>query len=232
MLERLVEKAYYYFLDGYSGYNHITVDPQDQEKTAFICPFGIFAYKKKMSFGLCNAPVTFHRCMLAIFTDFVENFIKVFMDDLLVFGSTFDSCLENLDVVLKRCVETNLVLNWGKCHFMITEGIVLGHKISERGIEVDKAKVEIIERLPPPTNVKGIRSFLGHAGFYRRFIKDFSKIAKPLYNLLNKDTVFEFDQNFVEAFECLKKKLTTAPVVTALDWISILSLCVMLVTMQ
>ena len=185
-----------------------------------------------MSFGLCNAPVTFHRCMLAIFTDFVENFIKVFMDDLLVFGSTFDSCLENLDVVLKRCVETNLVLNWGKCHFMITEGIVLGHKISERGIEVDKAKVEIIERLPPPTNVKGIRSFLGHAGFYRRFIKDFSKIAKPLYNLLNKDTVFEFDQNFVEAFECLKKKLTTAPVVTALDWISILSLCVMLVTMQ
>jgi len=191
-----------------------------------------FCIQKKMSFGLCNAPVTFHRCMLAIFTDFVENFIKVFMDDLLVFGSTFDSCLENLDVVLKRCVETNLVLNWGKCHFMITEGIVLGHKISERGIEVDKAKVEIIERLPPPTNVKGIRSFLGHAGFYRRFIKDFSKIAKPLYNLLNKDTVFEFDQNFVEAFECLKKKLTTAPVVTALDWISILSLCVMLVTMQ
>ena len=86
------------------------------------------------------------------------------------------------------------MLNWEKCHFMVTEGIVLGHNISERGMEVDKAKVEIIEKLPQPTNVKGIRSFLGHAEFYRRFIKDFSKIAKPLCNLLNKDTPFNFDK--------------------------------------
>jgi len=101
---------------------------------------------------------------------------------------------------------------------MVTEGIVLGHKISERGIEVDRAKVEIIEKLPPPTNVKGIRSFLGHAGFYRRFIKDFSKIAKPLCNLLNKDTTFTFDEECVKSFECLKERLTTAPVITASDW--------------
>jgi len=105
--------------------------------------------------------------MLVIFADLVGNSIEVFMDDFSVFGSTFDSCLKNLDVVLRRCVETNLVLNWEKCHFMVTEGIVLGHKIFECGIEVDKAEVEIVEKLPPPTNVKGIRSFLGHAGFYR-----------------------------------------------------------------
>ena len=98
----------------------------------------------------------------------------------------FESCLENLNVVLKRCVDTNLVLNWEKCHFMVTEGVVLGHKISSKGIEVDRAKVEMIEKLPPPVNVKGIRSFLGHVGFYRRFIKDFSKVAKPLSNLLVK----------------------------------------------
>jgi len=115
-------------------------------------------------------------------------------------------------------VETNLVLNLEKCHFMVTEGIVLGHKISERGIEVDRAKVEIIEKLPPPTNVKGIRSFLGHAGFYRRFIKEFSKIAEPLCSLLNKDTTFEFDKECEKTFECLKKKLTTAPIITVPDW--------------
>ena len=171
-----------------------------------------------MPFGLCNALTTFQRCMLAIFADLIENCIKFFMDGFSVFGSTFDACLENLDLVLQRCVEINLVLNWEKCHFMVTEGIVLGHKIFERGIEVDKTKVEIIEKLPPPTNVKGIRSFLGHAGFYRRFIKDFSKIAKPLCNLLNKETIFKFDQECVKVFECLKEKSTTAPVITAPDW--------------
>ncbi|KAK1614414.1 hypothetical protein QYE76_019931 [Lolium multiflorum] len=126
---------------------------------------------------------------------------KVFMDDFSVYGNSFDNCLRNLDKVLQRCEETNLVLNWEKCHFMVNEGIVLGHKISERGIEVDRAKVEAIEKMPYPRDVKGIRSVLGHAGFYRRFIKDFSKISKPLTNLLQKD-----------------KALTTAPVVEPPDW--------------
>jgi len=217
MLERLAGKAYYCFLDGYSGYNQIVVDPEDQEKTAFTCPFGVFAYRK-MSFGLCNAPATFQRCMLVIFSDLIEKCIEVFMDDFSVFGSTFDDCLENLDTVLKRCVETNLVLNWEKCHFMVKEGIVLGHRISGKGIEVDKAKVEVIEKLPPPTNIKGVRSFLGHAGFYRRFIKDFSKIAKPLCNLLNKDTSFHFDNDCMIAFNYLKEKLISAPIITAPNW--------------
>nr|KYP59984.1 Retrovirus-related Pol polyprotein from transposon 17.6 [Cajanus cajan] len=166
MLERLAGQAYYCFLDGYSGYNQIVVDLEDQEKTAFTCPFGVFAYRK-MPFGLCNAPATFQRCMLVIFSDLVEKSIEVFMDDFSVFGSSFDECLTNLEVVLRRCLETNLILNWEKCHFMVTEGIVLGHKISHKGIEVDPAKVEVIEKLPPPINVKVIRSFLGHVGFYR-----------------------------------------------------------------
>jgi len=224
MLERLAGKAYYCFLDGYSGYNQIVVDPEDQEKTAFTCPFGVFAYRK-MPFGLCNAPATFQRCMLAIFLDLIEKCIEVikkcievFMDDFFVFGATFEDCLENLDTVLKRYVETNLVLNWEKCHFMVKEGIVLGHRISGKGIEVDKAKVEVIEKLPPSTNIKGVRSFLGHADFYRRFIKDFSKIAKPLCNLLNKDTSFHFDNDCMIAFKCLKEKLISAPIITAPNW--------------
>ena len=135
--------------------------------------------------------------MMTIFANMVEKSIEVFMDDFFVFGSSFECCLSNLERVLERCEETNLVLNWEKCHFMVKEGIVPGHKISAKGIEVDEAKIDVIEKLPPPVNVKGIRSLLGHAGFYRRFIKDFSKIAKPLSNLLNKDTAFIFDE------ECL-----------------------------
>ena len=101
------------------------------------------------------------------------------MDDFTVYGGSFQECLKNLETVLQRCSENNLVLNWEKCHFLVREGIVLGHLVFERGIEVDKAKVNVIAKLPHPVNVKGIQSFLGHAGFYRRFIKDFSKIAKP-----------------------------------------------------
>ena len=106
------------------------------------------------------------------------------MDDFSVYGTTFDHCLENLDRVLQRCQEKDLILNWEKCQFMVREGIVLGHLVSERGIKVDKAKIEVIEQLPPPINVKGIRSFLGRAGFYRRFIANFSQIARPLTSLL------------------------------------------------
>ncbi|GJU89899.1 reverse transcriptase domain-containing protein [Tanacetum coccineum] len=119
--------------------------------------------------------------------------------------------------MLKRCEDTNLCLNWEKSHFMVKEGIILGHKISKNGIEVDKAKVDVIPKLPHPTTVKGIRSFLGHAGFYRRFIQDFSKIARPMTRLLEKDTPFFFSKECIEAFQTLKKKLTEAPILVAPD---------------
>lgn len=183
MLERLAGKSFFCFLDGFSGYYQIVIAPEDQEKTTFTCPFGTFACRR-MPFGLCNAPGTFQRCMLSIFSEFIEKCIEVFMDDFTVYGDSFDSCLDNLTKILKRCMETNLVLNYEKCHFMVTEGIVLGHVISSRGIEVDKEKVDLILSLPYPTNVREVRAFLGHAGFYHRFIKDFSKIALPLSKLL------------------------------------------------
>ncbi|KAJ9552184.1 hypothetical protein OSB04_016229 [Centaurea solstitialis] len=205
------------FLDGFSGYFQIPIDPEDQEKTTFTCPFGTFAYRR-MPFGLCNAPATFQRCMTAIFQDMVENCMEVFMDDFSVFGNSFDDCLSSLDRVLARCEESHLVLNWEKCHFMVREGIVLGHKISKDGLEVDKAKIDTISKLPPPTNIKGVRSFLGHAGFYRRFIQDFSKISRPLTKLLEKDAPFIFDEKCISAFETLKKHLTNAPIMVPPDW--------------
>ncbi|KAJ8774225.1 hypothetical protein K2173_009656 [Erythroxylum novogranatense] len=217
MLDRLVGKVYYCFLDGYAGYNQVPIAVEDQEKTTFTCPYDTFAFRR-MPFGLCNAPATFQRCMMAIFSDMVENGLEVFMDDFSVHGDSFDMCLENLTKVLERCEETNLVLNWEKCHFMVQEGIVLRHKVSSKGLEVDRAKIETIDKLPPPTSVKGIGSFLGHAGFYRRFIKDFSKISKPLCNLLEKDVPFKFDENCMLAFQVLKEKLVSSPIIVAPDW--------------
>ncbi|GJV56357.1 reverse transcriptase domain-containing protein [Tanacetum coccineum] len=174
MLERLVGNEYYCFLDGFSGYFQIPIYPHDQEKTTFTYPYGTFAYRR-MPFGLCNAPGTFQRCMMAIFHDMIEKTMEVFMDDFSVFGNSFGNCLSHVEKMLQRCEDTDLCLNWEKSHFMVKEGIVLGHKISKNGIEVDKAKVDVIAKLPHPTNVKGVRSFLGYAGFYRRFIKDFPK---------------------------------------------------------
>ncbi|GJS72844.1 DNA-directed DNA polymerase [Tanacetum coccineum] len=136
-----------------------------------------------MSFSLCNAHATFQRCMLAIFHDMVKESLEVFMDDFSVYGNSFDNCLNNLDKMLQCCKDENLVLNWEKCHFMDKEGIVLGHKVSRAGLEVDKAKINIISKLPPPTNVKGIKSFLGHA-------------AQQKYTITEKElmvVVFAFD---------------------------------------
>ncbi|GJR03066.1 reverse transcriptase domain-containing protein [Tanacetum coccineum] len=209
MLERLAGNEYYCFLDGFSGYFQIPIDPRDQEKTTFTCPYGTFAYRR-MPFGLCNAPGTFQRCMLAIFHDMVEKTMEVFMDDFSVFGNSFQNCLSRLDHMLQRCEDTNLSLNWEKSHFMVKEGIVLGHKISKKGIEVDKAKIDVIAKLPHPTTVKGIRSFLGHAGFYRRFIQDFSKISRPMTHLLEKNTPFIFSDDCIRAFQTLKDRLTEA----------------------
>ena len=107
---------------------------------------------------------------MAILNDMVENIMETFMDDFSIFCASFDYCLRNLGLVLQRCVETNLVLDWEKCHFMVKVGIVLGHRVSSQGLEVNRAKISTIEKLPPPTNMKTIRSFLGHAGFYHFFI--------------------------------------------------------------
>nr|GEV41731.1 hypothetical protein [Tanacetum cinerariifolium] len=185
MLERLAGNEYYCFLDGFLGYFQIPIDPKDQEKTTFTYPYGTCAYKR-MPFGLCNAPGTFQRCMMAIFHDMIEQTKFSWM--------TFWSS----EILFLR--------------------IVLGHKILKKGIEVDKAKIEVISKLPHPTTVKGIRSFLGHAGFYRRFIKDFSKISRSMTHLLEKNSPFIFSNDCIQAFQNLKKKLTEAPILIALNW--------------
>nr|GEU55048.1 reverse transcriptase domain-containing protein [Tanacetum cinerariifolium] len=153
MLERPAGNEFYCFLDGFSDYFQIPINLPDQEKTTFTCLYGTFAYRI-MPFGLFNAPGTFQRCVMEIFHDIIEKTMEVFMDDFLVFEDSFSSCLSHLDTMLQRCEDTNLVLNWEKCHFMVKEGIFLGHKISKNGLEVDLSKVDVIAKLSYPTTVK------------------------------------------------------------------------------
>ena len=156
--------------------------------------------------------------MMAMFFDLVEEAMEIFMDDFSIYGSIFYHCLKNFETILQRCKDKNLALNWEKCHFMVTEGIILGHKIFAAGLEVDQAKVSIIETLIPLNTAKGIRSFLGHSGFYKRFIKDFSKISRPLYRLLEKDAKFEFDDSCLSAYKEIKSRLVIAPIMATPDW--------------
>ena len=156
LLERIFGHPFYFFLDGYSRYFQIEMTLEDQDKTTFTCPFRTYAYRR-MPFSLCIALATFKRCMLSIFNDMVEHIMEVYMDDITIYGGTFEEFLANLETALNRCIKKNLVLNWEKCHFMVNQGIVLGHVISNKSIEADKAKVELIPKLPSPINVKAVR---------------------------------------------------------------------------
>ncbi|RDX74158.1 Retrovirus-related Pol polyprotein, partial [Mucuna pruriens] len=217
VLEKLAGKPHYCFLDGFSGYMQIHIAPEDQHKTTFTCPFNTFAYTR-MSFALCYAPSTFQCYINSIFSNLLQDCMEVFMDDFIVYAMSFYACLENLSRVLTRCINTNLLLNFKKCHFMVTKGIVLGHLVSNRGIEVDKSKIDIITSLLNLASVWEVCSFLGHARFYRRFIKNFSKIALTLSKLLQKDVDFVSYYPCIESFQELKIQLTSASILQSPNW--------------
>eukprot|EP00253_Pinus_taeda_P016213 PITA_16213 len=217
VLDSLAGKKFFSFLDGFSGYNQIRIATEDQDKTTFTCPWGTYAYNV-FPFGLCNAPATFQREVLAIFADLVHECVQVYMDDFTVYGNTYNDCLNNLEKVLKRCIETNFSLSHEKCYMTLTEGIVLGHHISASGIKVDPAKIQVLVNLMPPTTQKEVRSFLGYARYYRIFIENFSKIAQPLFKLLARDVEFQWTHSCQNAFQILKEKLSVAPILRGPNW--------------
>ena len=203
-------------IDLRSGYHQLKIRPSDIPKTAFVSRYGLYEYTV-MSFGLTNAPAYFMYMMNKVFMEYLDKFVVVFLDDILVFSKNEEEHAEHLRLVLQKLRENQLYAKLSKCEFWLKKVSFLGHVISEGGISVDPSKIKDVLDWKTPENVSEVRSFLGLAGYYRRFVEGFSKIAKPMTELLEKDKTFEWTAACEASFQELRKRLTTAPVLTMPD---------------
>lgn len=200
-------------IDLRSGYHQLRIKPEDISKTAFRTRYGHYEFSV-MPFGLTNAPAVFMDLMNRVFKPYLDKFVVVFIDDILVFSRSLSEHEEHLRKVLEVLRENQLYAKLKKCEFWLKEVAFLGHIISENGVSVDPEKIKAIMEWPRPTNVPEVRSFMGLAGYYRRFVQDFSKIALPITRLVKKSVKFEWNDKCESAFQELKKRLTSAPVLT------------------
>lgn len=205
LLDLLAGAQWFSTLDLASGYWQVEVHPQHREKTAFTTGQGLYEFRV-MPFGLCNAPSTFQRLMELVLAGLRWDICLAYLDDIVVFGHTFEEHLQRLRIVLSRLRDPNLKLNPKKCQFFQQSVSFLGHVISRHGVSTDPTKIESIEKWPTPINVQELQSFLGLASYYRRFVKGFAEIAAPLHRLLQKGT-FTWSEDCDLAFNSLKRKL-------------------------
>ncbi|GET58361.1 hypothetical protein GLOIN_2v1765994 [Rhizophagus irregularis DAOM 181602=DAOM 197198] len=210
-LERISSGKWFTSLDLASGFNQIEMAEEDIEKTAFICSAGLYEYNV-MPFGLTNAPASFQRLMDKVLKEYLNEFVIVYIDDIMIYSENFEDHLKHIKLVLEKLKEASLILKLKKCIFGKTEIEFLGHVVGKNGLKPSPGKVEKIQKLTAPINIKGVRSILGLCTYYRKFIKDFSKIVKPITSLLRKDEKFEWGIKQHEALEILKRKLTEEPV--------------------
>jgi hypothetical protein len=194
----------------------LRIRESDIPKTAFRTRYGLYEYTV-MYFGLTNAPAYFMYLMNNVFMEYLDKFVVVFIDDILIFSKTEEEHEKHLRMALEKLRSNQLYAKFSKCEFWLTEVTFLGHVISAGGILVDPSKVNDVLNWMPPTNTSEIHSFLGLAGYYRRFIKDFSKIAKPMTRLLEKNKDFDWTEECQVSFKELKKRLTSAPVLILSD---------------
>ena len=214
VLEQVAGKEAYSFLDGFSGYNQLSIAPMDQHETAFATQWGTFAYRV-MPFGLTNAPATFQRLMCHIFKEFLRKFLEVYVDDLCVHSKDQKEHLQQLKKIFEKCRLYRLCLNPEKCVFMVRQGKILGHIVSKNGISTDEEKIVAIVGMQKPQNAKEVQAFMGHCGYYRRFIFQYAIIAKPLYALI---VEFFWTNECDKSFEKVKQALITTPILRAPDW--------------
>ncbi|GET58360.1 hypothetical protein GLOIN_2v1765994 [Rhizophagus irregularis DAOM 181602=DAOM 197198] len=217
-LERISSGKWFTSLDLASGFNQIEMAEEDIEKTAFICSAGLYEYNV-MPFGLTNAPASFQRLMDKVLKEYLNEFVIVYIDDIMIYSENFEDHLKHIKLVLEKLKEASLILKLKKCIFGKTEIEFLGHVVGKNGLKPSPGKVEKIQKLTAPINIKGVRSILGLCTYYRKFIKDFSKIVKPITSLLRKDEKFEWGIKQHEALEILKRKLTEEPVLRQPDWL-------------
>ncbi|MCO5581469.1 hypothetical protein L7F22_035354 [Adiantum nelumboides] len=211
VLKRVEGKEAYSFLDGFSGYNQVSIALEDQHKTAFAIEWGIYAYRV-MSFGLTNASATFQRLMAHAFKQYIRDFLEIFMDDLCVYSKQRFEHIDHLVKVFVQWQIYKICLNPNKCKFMVRQGKILGHIVSKHGISTDMDKIKVIVDLPIPTSPRQVQVFMGHCGYYRRFIYMYAEIARPFYGLL---VNFEWTPECTSSFDKLKKALTSAPILRA-----------------
>ena len=202
-VDLLSKSKYFSTLDLVSGYWQVNMSPESVEKTAFATHSGLYEFAV-MPFGLCNAPATFQRLMETVLAGLARNACMVYLDDILVLGATLEEHLQNLAQVFDRLRKAGLQLKPTKCHPAQKEIAYLGFIVTDKGVAADQQKIEAVRSYPTPTNLKHLRSFLGLASYYRRFIAIFAKIANPLHTLTRKDTPFLWDSTCQQAFESLK----------------------------
>ena len=200
-------------IDLRSGYHQLKAREEDVPKTAFRTRYGHYEFLV-MPFGLTNAPAAFMDLMNRVFEDYLDKFVIVFIDDILIYSRSQEEHAEHLALVLKRLQDKQLYAKFKKCEFWLDKVVFLGHVVSKEGIMVDPAKIEAVVEWLQPKNVTEIRSFLGLAGYYRRFVEGFSKIATPMTALTRKGQKFMWTEACENSFQELKKRLTTAPVLT------------------
>lgn len=217
LLDRLGNAKYFSKLDLSSGYHQIRIAPSDTEKTAFRTRYGHFEYTV-MPFGLCNAPATFQTLMNTLFYDLIDKSVVIYLDDILVFSASMELHIIHLEAVFKRLQQHSLFVKGSKCRFLQTEIEFLGHRISPLGISVDTSKTQVIREWPTPQSTTELQSFLGLAGYYRRFIENFAGITSSLTDLLKKEVIFEWTPQHQSAFSLLKTKLSSAPVLRVPDF--------------
>jgi hypothetical protein len=203
-------------IDLRSGYHQLKIRELDIPKMAFRTRYGLYEYTV-MFFGLTNAPAYFMYLLNKVFIEYLDKFVVVFIDDILVFSKTEEEHEKHIRLVLQKLRLNKLYIKFSKCEFWSTKVTLLGHVISAGGVSVDPGKVKDVLNWMPPTTASEIQSFLGLAGYYRRFIKDFSKIAKPMMKLLEKNKAFEWTAECQASFEELRKRLTSAPVLVLPD---------------
>jgi hypothetical protein len=216
LFDQLVGAKVFSKIDLRSGYHQIKICPGDVPKTAFSTRYGLYEYLV-MSFGLINAPAYFMYLMNSVFMSELDKFVVVFIDDILIYSKNEEEYEQHLRIILQRLRDHQLYAKFSKCAFWLKEVLFLGHVISAEGIAVDPNKIQEVLNWKSPRSVTQIRSFLGLAGYYRRFIPNFSKIAKPMTKLLEKEAKFKWSLQCEEVFLTLKQLFTTAPVLAQLD---------------
>src|SRR4051812_32339267 len=211
MLESFRTANWFTTLDLASGYWQVEIEEKDKEKTAFITNFGLYEFNV-MPFRLCNAPGTFQRLMNYVLQPYAAKFVSIYLDDIIIYSKSFEQHIDHIKQVFQALREANLKIKLKKCSFCMPNLTFLGHIVERDGIQPDPAKIEKVKDLPIPKDVSQVRSALGLFSYYRRFIKDFSRIAKPINTLLKKDQVFEWTEKQQNAFNRLKNCLINAPI--------------------